>query len=78
MQVPKKMGVELVDFDDFRPGLYREGRYREAMQVTADHYRPMVKNYTGLYLSLIHIWPRPATTTAPCCWIPTRKRSAGI
>ena len=52
MQVPKKMGVELVDFDDFRPGLYREGRYREAMQVTADHYRPMVKNYTGLYRDL--------------------------
>lgn len=52
MQVPEKLGVELVSFDDFRPDLYREGRYREALKVTADHYRPMVKNYTGLYRDL--------------------------
>lgn len=52
MQVPTKLGVELVSFDDFRPDLYRQGRYREAMQATADHYRPMVKNYTGLYRDL--------------------------
>lgn len=52
MQVPEKLGVDLAAFDDFRPDLYRKGRYREALKVTADHYRPMVKNYTGLYRDL--------------------------
>ena len=52
MQVPEKLGIELVSFDDFRPDLYRQGRFKEALQVTADHYRPMVKNYTGLYRDL--------------------------
>ena len=52
MQVPDALKVELISFDDFRPDLYRQGRYREALKVTADHYRPMVKNYTGLYRDL--------------------------
>ena len=52
MQVPKALNIELISFDDFRPDLYRQGRYREALKVTADHYRPMVKNYTGLYRDL--------------------------
>lgn len=52
MQVPRALGVELVSFDDFRPDLYRQGRFREALKVTADHYRVMVKNYTGLYRDL--------------------------
>lgn len=52
MQVPKALNIELIAFDDFRPDLYRQGRYREALKVTADHYRPMVKNYTGLYRDL--------------------------
>lgn len=52
MQVPKALNIELISFDDFRPDLYRQGRYREALKVTADHYCPMVKNYTGLYRDL--------------------------
>lgn len=52
MQVPRELNIELVTFDDFRPDLYRQGRYQEALKVTADHYRPMVKNYTGLYRDL--------------------------
>lgn len=52
MQVPARLGVELVDFDDFCPDLYRQGRYKEALKVTADHYRFMAKNYTGLYRDL--------------------------
>lgn len=52
MQVPQKLGVKLVEFDDFSPELYRRGKYQEALQITADHYRNMVKNYTGLYRDL--------------------------
>lgn len=52
MQVPDKLGIKLVSFDDFRPDLYRQGRYKEALKITADHYRSMVKNYTGLYRDL--------------------------
>ncbi len=52
MQVPAKMGIPLESHDDFAPELYRQGRYQQAMRVTADHYRSMVKNYTGLYRDL--------------------------
>lgn len=52
MQVPDNLGIELVSFDDFCPELYRQGRYKEALKITADHYRSMVKNYTGLYRDL--------------------------
>lgn len=52
MQVPRKLGVELTAFDDFRPDLYSQGKYKEAMSATAEHYRAMVKNYTGLYRDL--------------------------
>lgn len=52
MQVPAKLGIFLVPFDDFRPNLYCAGRYHEALKVTADHYRSMLKNYTGLYRDL--------------------------
>lgn len=52
MQVPAKLGVDLVEFDDFSPSLYRSGHYQEALKRTADHYREMVKNYTGLYRDL--------------------------
>ena len=52
MQVPYKLGVPLVEFDDFKPELYRQGRYADAMKATSDHYHRMVKNYTGLYRDL--------------------------
>ncbi len=52
MQVPKVMQVPLFAHDDFDPELYKAGRYKEALQLTADHYAVMVKNYTGLYRDL--------------------------
>lgn len=52
MQVPEKLNIELARFDDFDPELYRQGRYQEAMKLTADHYRYMAKDYTGLYRDL--------------------------
>lgn len=52
MSVPRKMGIELVEFDDFSPRLYLEGNYVQALKRTADHYRFMAKNYTGLYRDL--------------------------
>lgn len=52
MRVPEKLGIELESFDDFAPELYRTGAYREALKLTADHYRGMAKNYTGLYRDL--------------------------
>lgn len=52
MQVPAALGVPLEAHDDFDPELYRQGLYQQALKVTAEHYRPMVKNYTGLYRDL--------------------------
>jgi len=52
MQVPEALGVELETFDDFDPELYRQKRYKEALKKTADHYRYMLKNRTGLYRDL--------------------------
>lgn len=52
MQVPEALGVVLEAFDDFDPGLYRQKRYGDALKKTADHYRHMLKNRTGLYRDL--------------------------
>ena len=45
-------GVTLEILDDFEPELYRQGRVREALTLMADHYRPMIKQHTGLYRDL--------------------------
>lgn len=52
LQVPDKLGINLEEFDDFDPELYKNGQYKEALKKTADHYRYMLKNYTGLYRDL--------------------------
>ena len=52
MAVPEKIGVELTEFEDFSPSLYKKGCYGEALKQTADHYRVMAKDYTGLYRDL--------------------------
>lgn len=52
MQVPQVLGVTLEAFDDFDPELYRQKRYGDAIKKTADHYRFMLKNRTGLYRDL--------------------------
>lgn len=52
MQVPRALGIELERLEDFDPFLLRQGRYQEALRITADHYRYMTKNYTGLYRDL--------------------------
>lgn len=46
-------GITLEDLDDFRPQLYRSGEVRRALSVTADHYRPMLKQHSGLYRDLV-------------------------
>ena len=45
-------GVKLENLGDFDPELYRLGRAREALTLMADHYRPMLKQHTGLYRDL--------------------------
>lgn len=52
MQVPEKLGVELISFEDFDPKLYKQGKYNDGLKLTADHYRALSKNYTGLYRDL--------------------------
>jgi 2-dehydropantoate 2-reductase len=46
-------GVTLEELDDFRPQLYRSGAVAQALRVTADHYRPMLKQHSGLYRDLV-------------------------
>jgi 2-dehydropantoate 2-reductase len=45
-------GIDLEEFDDFHPRLYRDGEVRRALSITADHYRPMLKQHSGLYRDL--------------------------
>ena len=51
--VADEYGITLEELDDFRPQLYRSGEVRRALSMTADHYRPMLKQHSGLYRDLV-------------------------
>ena len=52
MKVPERLGIELVSFEDFDPMLYKNEEYLKGLKLTADHYRGLSKDYTGLYRDL--------------------------
>jgi len=52
IQLADDYGVALERLDDFVPEAYRAGRIREALTTTAEHYRPMLKQHSGLYRDL--------------------------
>lgn len=52
IELADKHDVHLECLDDFDPALYRERQVRQALTLTADHYRSLLKQHTGLYRDL--------------------------